>query len=124
MAITYTELPYILKWFQTGEYPTQQQFAASWTSFWHKSEIIPVTRIEGLVELLEEKADYNVLQYYAKTDAANIDAIAWRNVLGVGEVDLSSYYTKTEVNTLLASVTVDLSNYHTITQYQEWTTTG
>ncbi|WP_395075420.1 hypothetical protein [Flavobacterium sp.] len=41
----------ILTWFQTGKRPTQQQFADSWSSFWHKSESIPVANIDGITEL-------------------------------------------------------------------------
>ena len=38
----------ILNFFLTGKRPTQQQFAESWTSFWHKDENIPVAKIDGL----------------------------------------------------------------------------
>jgi len=37
----------IFSWFETGDYPTQQQFWDTFSSFWHKSEKIPATAIEG-----------------------------------------------------------------------------
>lgn len=30
----------IKSWFETGDYPTQQQFADAWDSFWHKQQAI------------------------------------------------------------------------------------
>jgi len=37
----------IFSWFETGDYPTQQQFQDTFSSFFHKSEKIPGTQIEG-----------------------------------------------------------------------------
>ena len=37
------------QWFETGDYPTQEQFANWLDSFWHKTdELIPMNRVEGL----------------------------------------------------------------------------
>jgi hypothetical protein len=47
----------ILQWFKTGLKPTQAQFWASWNSFWHKDEAIPVSSIQNLQQLLDGKAD-------------------------------------------------------------------
>lgn len=38
----------IKNWFKTGLRPTQAQFWDSWDSFWHKSDSIPMSSIEGL----------------------------------------------------------------------------
>lgn len=46
----------IIDWFQSGEKPTEQQFADSWMSFWHKDDVIPQSSIEGLETALDEKA--------------------------------------------------------------------
>jgi hypothetical protein len=40
-------LAQILNWFKTGLYPTEEQFAQTWQSFWHKSESIPAAKIDG-----------------------------------------------------------------------------
>jgi len=47
----------ILSWFRTGLKPTQQQFWASWTSFWHKEDEIPQSSISGLTNVLAAKTE-------------------------------------------------------------------
>ena len=114
-------------WFVNGAKPNQNQFYAWFDSYWHKDEQISADNINGLAGLLEAKADADQLQHYALLDASNIGVNqgAWRTALGINDitppdVDLTNYYTKGEVDDLLENVTVDLTNYHTITQYQQW----
>lgn len=52
-----TNINTILNWFKTGFKPTQAQFWATWTSFWHKDEQIPQNNISGLEIALNEKAE-------------------------------------------------------------------
>ena len=47
-------------YFKTGAYPTQEQFELLIDSLRHKNDNIPVTLIEGLTGLLNEKADASV----------------------------------------------------------------
>jgi hypothetical protein len=58
-----TNINTILSWFRTGRKPTQEQFAASWTSFWHKEEPIPQASVSNLSTVLN-----------AKTEKAQFDA--------------------------------------------------
>lgn len=117
----------ILKqWFVTGAKPLQAQYWAWLDSYWHKSEDISINAIEGLVETLENKADADQLQHYALLDASNIGVNqgAWRTALGINDitppdVDLTNYYTRSEVDGLLENVTVDLTGYAT----KAWVTT-
>jgi hypothetical protein len=51
----------IKNWFKTGLKPTQQQFWDTWDSFWHKDENIPVANIEGIDNLLNQKANKSVV---------------------------------------------------------------
>ncbi len=111
------------QWFVTGAKPLQAQYWAWLDSYWHKSEPISINAIDGLGEILESKADADQLQHYALLDASNIGVNqgAWRTALGINDitppdVDLTNYYTKPEVDSLLENVTVDLSNYYTATQ--------
>lgn len=46
-------LQQIISWFQTGLYPTADQFRQTWVSYWHKSEKIPQSQIFGLQETIE-----------------------------------------------------------------------
>lgn len=50
-----TNINTILDWFKTGKKPTQQQFWASWQSFWHKDEQIPQSCIIDLANTLDAK---------------------------------------------------------------------
>lgn len=47
----------IRTWFKSTLMPTQAQFWDTWDSFWHKDELIPTARIEGLNDRFQEKAD-------------------------------------------------------------------
>ena len=110
-------------WFVNAAKPNQNQFYAWFDSYWHKDEQISADNINGLAELLEAKADADQLKHYALLDASNIGVNqgAWRTALGINDitppdVDLTNYYTKPEVDSLLENVTVDLSNYYTASQ--------
>jgi hypothetical protein len=50
MAITNRDT--IKTWFETGDYPTQQQFADAWDSYWNKLEGIPISAVTGLSTVL------------------------------------------------------------------------
>ena len=114
------------QWFVTGAKPLQAQYWAWLDSYWHKSEAISINAINGLGEILESKADADQLQHYALLDASNIGVNqgAWRTALGINDitppdVDLTNYYTRSEVDGLLENVTVDLTGYAT----ESWVTT-
>ncbi|WP_267402806.1 MULTISPECIES: hypothetical protein [unclassified Chryseobacterium] len=90
----------IYSYFETGDFPTQEQFQASWSSFWHKDESIPTTKIAGLDNLLQNKADKAIFEthvsnpdshanYLAKRDASNLNnenIQSWKTTLGVGDL--------------------------------------
>jgi hypothetical protein len=61
-----TGLSTIKNWFLTGLKPTQTQFHAWMDSFWHKSEMIPTNKIEGLEEILN--TNFNIDQLANKVD--------------------------------------------------------
>lgn len=90
----------ILSWFQTGDFPTEAQFAASWSSFYHKDDTVPMDKIVGLTGSLQDKTDKIVYEAHltasdahsttlAKLDATNLNPAniqKWQTVLGVGEL--------------------------------------
>ncbi|WP_374459183.1 hypothetical protein [Chryseobacterium taeanense] len=92
-----TPLNTILSWFQAGDFPTEQQFAESWKSFYHKEENIPVDKVENLNAELQNKADASAFETHlisenshnttlAKLDASNLNeenTQAWKTALGV-----------------------------------------
>jgi hypothetical protein len=61
----------IKNWFRTSLKPTQAQFWATWDSFWHKDEKIPITAIADIENILNEKADAEALQNHVTTDTAH-----------------------------------------------------
>jgi hypothetical protein len=50
MAIKQRDL--IKTWFETGDFPTQQQFWDAWDSYWHKEDAIPIAAVSGLADIL------------------------------------------------------------------------
>lgn len=47
----------IKTWFETGDFPTQEQFWNWLDSFWHQDDVIPVSSVEDFQDLLDAKAD-------------------------------------------------------------------
>lgn len=94
-----TPINTIYSWFETGDFPTQAQFRASWSSFWHKDEAIPMTNISGLSDQFGKfvlgstfnthLSDQNAHPYFAKKDASNLtptNVNDWKAKLGVGDL--------------------------------------
>lgn len=71
-----TNINTILSWFMTGKKPTQAQFSASWTSFWHKEESIPQSAVSNLTATLNAKAEKS------QFDAHKVDANAHAELIG------------------------------------------
>ena len=63
----------IRNWFKTGLKPTQAQFWATWDSFWHKDEKIPITAIEDIENILNEKADAEAFDNHVVDAGAHAD---------------------------------------------------
>ncbi|MFP9114585.1 hypothetical protein ACLI1A_11630 [Flavobacterium sp. RHBU_3] len=81
----------ILDWFKSGKKPTEQQFADSWKSFWHKDDSIPQTAIENLETTLDEKATHDELEAHINdlvpyTGATGPVDLGTANRMGAGYV--------------------------------------
>jgi hypothetical protein len=61
----------IKNWFKTSLKPTQAQFWATWDSFWHKDEKIPITAIDYIENILNAKAEAEVLTDHLTTPTAH-----------------------------------------------------
>ena len=66
----------IYSWFQTDDFPTEEQFRATWDSFWHKNETIPMSSISGLNQMFQQTATLGQLNAKANIDGSNIDVSA------------------------------------------------
>ena len=90
MALNYTDINTIKNWFKTGLKPTQNQFWSTWESYWHKSETLPISSINGLGGLLDGKAEENHTHTeYATNNATSLTAenvTAWQQKLGVADL--------------------------------------
>jgi hypothetical protein len=78
----------IKSWFKTHYHPTQAQFYDTWDSFWHKEELIPITQIEDIENILIAKADAEVLAYQVNVLQNQIDGITI--ILGSDNIDLNN----------------------------------
>lgn len=104
MAIT--DKNTIYSWFQTDDFPTEAQFRATWDSFWHKSESIPVSQITGLNELFIQTASVSQLNQKANKDGSNIQVDAFRLVLGIKDKTTKDVTSTTGVGAINAGETV------------------
>lgn len=96
MAIT--DKNTIYNWFQTDAFPTEAQFKATWDSFWHKSESIPVSQITGLNELFIQTASVSQLNQKANKDGSNIDVYNYSLKLGINNLLQKGSYSGTAKN--------------------------
>lgn len=79
----------IKSWFQNGAKPTQEQFWEWQESYWHKSETISQSQIDGLDKTLSNKAETSDLEAKANANASGLtdeNKQAWKTALGVGEL--------------------------------------
>ena len=119
-----TEKNILQNWFVTGAKPTQEQFWAWQESYWHKSESIPVEMVQGLGDILGNKADTDQLKNKANLDSSNLTnehVLAWKKALGVGElpsniatidegIKQGNTYTKTKIDELLENSGKNIAN--------------
>ncbi len=92
----------IKSWFRTGLKPTQQQFWDTWDSFWHKSEKIPAVSIEGLDNLLNQKANKSVVDNHLTDANAHANLFAKIRFIPHGELLVFEQADKTTPGTLAA----------------------
>lgn len=117
-----TPLNTILSWFETGDFPTEAQFKATFLSFYHKDDIIPIKNIEGFEDLSHLFASAEDFKkhlkdptahsgYLALLNASNLTATHvdnWKSKLGISNVatiDSSgqpgNVYTKIQVDSFV-----------------------
>lgn len=84
-------LQQIVSWFKDGLFPNEDQFKQSWQSFWHKSEKLPLTQVQGLNDSLDTKAEkskVNQLEGIVSGKADKSDLVNIQNgLLPMGEVE-------------------------------------
>ena len=61
-------LSQIKSWFKKGMYPTESQFANTFDSFWHKDDTLPLSAIQNLMQILNDKASVQLVNTKANVD--------------------------------------------------------
>lgn len=105
----------IYSYFQTDDFPTEEQFRATWDSFWHKSESIPMSSISGLNQLFQQTATVAQLNDKANVDGSNIDVSAYQEKLNITNLIATA---KEEVKTELLNGAPEA--FDTLKEISDW----
>ena len=105
----------IYSYFQTDDFPTEEQFRATWDSFWHKSESIPMSSISGLNQLFQQTATVAQLNNKANVDGSNIDVSAYQEKLNITNLIATA---KEEVKTELLNGAPEA--FDTLKEISDW----
>jgi hypothetical protein len=82
--------------FKTGLKPTQQQFWDTWDSFWHKDEMIPIAKIEGI------DAVFNTINNHINSPTAHAAVLNKSRIYPFGELQIFKIETNTNVSSIEA----------------------
>lgn len=105
----------IYSWFQTDDFPTEEQFRATWDSYWHKSESIPMSQITGLNQLFQQTATVAQLNDKANVDGSNINVSAYQEKLNITNLIATA---KEEVKTELLNGAPEA--FDTLKEISDW----
>jgi hypothetical protein len=117
-------LSQILSWFQTGDFPTEEQFRETFTSFRHKDNLVPFNEVKGLADAFQETLSAEVYEAFktdlqqtittlVKLDASNLNAQSkalWKKALSIEfiatidkslEIKDGNVYAKDQINSFL-----------------------
>lgn len=86
----------IKNWFLTGLKPTQEQFHAWIDSYWHKSEKIPITSIESIESILNEKADAEALENHKNDSDAHPELLEKARFVKSGDFTIYKHPTNND----------------------------
>ncbi|WP_264524830.1 hypothetical protein [Flavobacterium sp. N502536] len=109
-----TNINTILSWFKTRSKPTQEQFWASWSSFWHKDEQIPQASISNLTTTLDTKTDQS--QFDAHIIDHNAHLTAFEKKLDKGDYNGTAQHLKNDIDAIEQNL---LENYYDISKVNE-----
>lgn len=89
-----TPINTIFSWFETGDFPTQQQFQATFSSFFHKDENIPAEKIEGLSQMFEQTVSTQTIEAHFRDENAHADYLAKINAGNLNAENVNNWKTK------------------------------
>nr|DAQ06427.1 MAG TPA: hypothetical protein [Bacteriophage sp.] len=94
-----TPISILKRWFSNFMKPTQEQFWAWLDSFWHKSEKIPMTSVEGLESAIQGTATAEQLQSHLTDSQAHKELFDKKVDKEAGKTLTSNDYTNEEKQT-------------------------
>ena len=114
----------IYSYFETGDFPTQEQFQSAWSSFWHKDDSIPADKVTNLTNTLQNKADKSVYELHLSDPEAHAAVLAKKNAANLSDTDKEAWKTALNVGQLPDNIaTVDndplVGNVYTKSQSRE-----
>lgn len=101
-----TPLNTILSWFETGDFPTEAQFKATFLSFYHKDDIIPIKNIEGFEDLSHLFASAEDFKKHLKDPAAHSGYLALLNASNLTATHVDNWKSKLGISNV---ATIDSS---------------
>ena len=75
-------LSQIKSWFKKGMYPTESQFANTFDSFWHKDDTLPLSAIQNLMQILNDKASVSTLDSKADLNHEHEGYLRLQDIVG------------------------------------------
>ncbi|WP_153394367.1 hypothetical protein [Chryseobacterium vaccae] len=114
----------IFSYFETGDFPTQEQFQAAWSSFWHKDDSIPADKVTNLTNTLQNKVDKSVYELHLSDPEAHAAVLAKKNAANLSDADKEAWKTALDVGQLpdnIATVDSDplIGNVYTKSQSKD-----
>ena len=101
-------LSQIKSWFKKGMYPTESQFANTFDSFWHKDDTLPLSAIQNLMQILNDKASVQLVSgKQDKTDTT----LQTADKTVVGAIN--------EVNTKTSNIEREIGNEDLLSDYAQ-----
>jgi hypothetical protein len=86
----------IKNWFTTGKKPTQAQFWATWDSFWHKDDMIPIAKVDGIQNV------YDAINSHINSPTAHAQILNQARFIPNGKFMIyKSYLNTNPANTLV-----------------------
>ena len=92
-------LSQIKSWFKKGLYPTESQFSNTWDSFWHKDDKLSLNSIEGLIEVLNKKANSALLDAKADKEHLHKDYLTKEDIVDKQDVRDDNLQTNSKIIT-------------------------
>lgn len=92
-------LSQIKSWFKKGLYPTESQFSNTWDSFWHKDDKLSLNSIEGLIDVLNKKANSALLDAKADKEHLHEDYLTKEDIVDKQDVRDDNLQTDSKIIT-------------------------